>query len=187
MRKGCAIRLFWACLFTMLCTGLSAQSTSPADTFPVPSGNPYQLFYLQRQPNTNTIAVELNIKNGQVDLDNPVHVYWLRYQHENGQRVELNFIQRNFAYGMNVDKISPGIYNLSFVSYKKLKIRLERGANNVWRAFFHAANGSNIILKRIYLHINGGTLWKPKVDYVELKGLEQGTYKEVRERINVRA
>ncbi|HET7116164.1 MAG TPA: DUF4833 domain-containing protein, partial [Hanamia sp.] len=76
-----------------------AQMTSPADTFPVPKRDVYNLFYLQRQPNTNTIMVDLNVKNDQLDMDNPVHVYWIRYQ-EKGQSEELNWIQRKFAYGI---------------------------------------------------------------------------------------
>jgi hypothetical protein len=184
--KAMSIRFLLLLVLLVSCVLVPAQVICPADTFPVPSGNAYQLFYLQRQPNTNTIAVELNVKKGQVDIDNPVHVYWLRFT-EKGQRAELNFIQRTFAYGMNIDKLANNQYDLSFVSYKKLKIRLERGTNNTWRALYKMANGNNMILRRIYLHINGGTMWKPKIEYVELKGVEPGSYKEIRERIGVKA
>jgi hypothetical protein len=52
----------------------------PQDTFPVPSGNPNQLFYLQRTNNTNTIVCELNVNGkGQLDEESPVHVFWIRY------------------------------------------------------------------------------------------------------------
>ncbi len=99
--------LFIRCIFFLLAAIYSrqvfAQATSPADTFPVPKRNAYQLFYLQRQPNTNTIIVDLNVKNGRFDTEDPVHVYWLRYTEE-GQKKELNWIQRTFAYGIHAKK-----------------------------------------------------------------------------------
>lgn len=175
---SCLSLLFFTC-------DLYSQYLSPADTFPVPKGNPLQLFYLQRQPNSNTIVVELNVKNGKVDEENPVYVYWIRFT-EKGQRAGLNFIQRAFAYGIDSKKIKEGIYELNFVSYKKLKIRLERDSENTWRVFYKLVNGSFILLKRIYLHINGGSLWSPNIEYVEIKGIDFSTNKEVRERIKVK-
>ncbi|HET9058080.1 MAG TPA: DUF4833 domain-containing protein [Chitinophagaceae bacterium] len=171
---------FTALLFN--CGVLLSQNTSPADTFPVPSGNMYQLFYLQRQPNTNTIVVELRVKEGKVDDEIPVHVFWQRYT-EDGKRAELNFIQRKFAYGIQTKKIADGIFDLNFVSYRKIKFRLERGKDNFWRVYANLVNGSRMILRRVYLHINGGSFWKPRVEYVELKGNDPVTYKEIRERV----
>lgn len=162
-----------------------AQMTSPADTFPVPKRDVHNLFYLQRQPNTNTIMVDLNVKNDQLDMDNPVHVYWIRYQ-EKGQSEELNWIQRKFAYGINSKKISNSAYELNFVSYKKRKFWLEKDAEGHWQVFANLSNGKKMILKRIYLQINGGSFWIPNIEYVELKGLVPGTNQEVRERIKIK-
>lgn len=162
-----------------------AQMTSPADTFPVPKRDVYNLFYLQRQPNTNTIMVDLNVKNGKIDLDNPVHVYWIRYG-EKGQREELSWIQRTFAYGIHSKKISNSVYELNFVSYKKMKFLLEKDAEEHWQVFANLKNGKKMILKRVYLHINGGSFWSPNIEYVELKGLEPGTNQEIRERIKIK-
>ena len=88
--------IIYTCILISSLAGLvvSAQDT---DSFPVPKNNPGQLFYLQRTPNTNTIVCELNYKNGVLDKDDPVHVFWIRYG-EQGQKAELNFIQRNFPY-----------------------------------------------------------------------------------------
>ena len=55
------------------------------DKFPTPAGNPKQLFYLQRTSNTNTIVYELNYKNGLLDEDEPVHVFWIRYNEKRTQ------------------------------------------------------------------------------------------------------
>lgn len=170
--------------FTALSLDSVAQLKYPADTFPDPPAIPNMLFYLQRQPNNNTIVVELNQKNGVVDEDHPVHVYWIRYQ-ERGQKQELNFIQKTFAYGMQSKKLSDNLYELNFVSYKKMKIRLEKGSDNKWRAFTNPGSGSNLLLKKIYIHINGGSFWKPNVEYVEFRGIDQTINKEVRSRISI--
>lgn len=179
------IRLFLLAAFSYCPQIISAQLVSPADSFPVPSGNAHQLFYLQRQPNTNTIAVELNVKDNKLNVDNPVHVYWLRYT-EKGQRAELNYIQRVFAYGINSKKISDGVYELNFVSYKKMKFRLEKGPDNYWRVFANLSNGKRMVLRRVYLHINGGSFWKPNVEYVELKGYDPVSFTEIRENRQVK-
>ncbi|MEO6818474.1 MAG: DUF4833 domain-containing protein [Ginsengibacter sp.] len=161
-----------------------SQATSPADTFPIPKSNPYLLFYLQRQPNTNTIVVDLNLVNGKVDIERPVNVYWIRYQ-EGGKQLPLNFIQKEFGYGMQIRKTGEGKYDLNFVSYKKKRFQLERGVNGVWQVYFTINNGERKILKRVYIQIDeGGSFWKPNIKYVELKGIDPVSNKEVRERIH---
>lgn len=178
------IRLNFFVLLIVCTVPVFAQMTSPADTFPVPKSDVYHLFYLQRQPNTNTIMIDLNVKNGKLDLDNPVHVYWIRFAEE-GQDEELSWIQRTFAYGIHSKKISNSAYELNFVSYKKKKFLLEKDAENHWHVFANLSDGKKMVLKRIYLHINGGSFWSPNIEYVELKGLEPGTNRTVRERIKI--
>lgn len=153
-----------------------------AQVFPVPQGNPNQLFYLQRTPNLNTIVCELNLKeNGELNADEPVHVFWIRYG-ESGQRAELSFIQRNFAYGIKTKFLARDKYELHFVSYKKAMMFLARAADNKYHVFT-SINQKEVILNRIYIKINpGGSFWSPNIEYVELAGTEPGTGKEVMER-----
>ena len=162
-----------------------AQNISPADTFPVPPENPNLLIYLQRQPNSNTIICDLNVKNNKLDTINPVHVYWIRFAEKN-QKEDLSWIQRTFAYGIHSKKISNNIYELNFVSYKRMKFRLEKGSQGHWQVFASRSNGEKMILKRIYLHVMGGSFWSPNIEYIELKGLEPGTNQEVRERFKIK-
>ena len=115
-------------------SGILVPGFAQDKIFPVPTGNSKQLFYLQRTPNTNTIVYELNYKNGIVDADNPVEGFWIRYQ-EKGQREELSFIQRKFAYGLKTKKIADNQYELCFVSYKKYKMYLRLGADKKFYVF----------------------------------------------------
>ncbi len=161
-------------------TFLLTFSFVDAQNFPVPTGNPNQLFYLQRTPNTNTIICELNLKNGSLNTEEPVHVYWIRYG-ERGQKAELSFVQRKFAYGIKTTKVGADKYELHFVSYKKYPMYLMKGANNKYNVY-GTINQRQAIINRIFVKINGGSLFSPNVEYVEIKGTDPSTGKDVIEK-----
>ncbi|RYG08096.1 MAG: DUF4833 domain-containing protein, partial [Chitinophagaceae bacterium] len=69
-------------------------------TFPTPKNISNQLFYVQRDPNINTIICQLNIdEKGDLVKEQPVNVFWMRYADKEGKK-DLNYIQRKFAYGI---------------------------------------------------------------------------------------
>ena len=149
--------------------------------FPVPKGNGNQLFYLQRTSNTNTIIYELNYKNGIVDVETPIHEYWIRYQ-EKGQQEELSYIQRKFAYGIKAKKIAESQYELAFVSYKKFKMYLRPGTDKKLYVFTNI-NHKVAILTSIFIKINGGSFWSPNIEYVEVSGIDPNTLTVTKERL----
>ena len=161
-------------------------SIEPQDTFPVPTGIKNQLFYLQRTPNVNTIICELNYRqNGQLNEENPVHVYWIRYQ-DSGKRVELSFLQRTFAYGIKTTPIGNGRYELRFVSYKKQPLYLIKSTADNKYHVYASIGQKEAILSRIFIKINGGgTFWSPNVEYIEYKGTDPATGHEMIERKKV--
>ncbi len=152
-------------------------------TFPVPQGNEKQLFFLQRTPNTNTIICELNYKDGMIDKEDPIHVFWIRYQ-EDGQKEDLNYIQRKFAYGVKSKEIGDNKYELNFVSYKKYKMYLMQAADNQFHVYT-TINNKQVILTRIYIEIKGGSFWSPNVEYVEITGIDPATRSTVKERLKI--
>ncbi len=160
-----------------------AINIDPQDTFPVPAGIPNQLFYLQRTSNTNTIVCELNLNSkGQLDEDNPVHVYWIRYP-EGGMKKELSYIQRIFAYGIKARLQENGSYKLHFVSYKKQALHLMRSPKDNRYHVYAAINQKLVVLNRIFVRIDpGGSFWAPNVIYMELKGKDEANGKEMTER-----
>lgn len=152
--------------------------------YPIPTGNPHQLFFLQRDPNTNTIVYELNFKSsGELDIENPVHAYWIRYQ-DKGQKEELNYIQRNFAYGLKSKTLAKDHYELHFVSYKTKLFFLKKGADNKF-ILFTDINKRQAIIKQIFVRVKGGSFWLPNVEYVELKGTDPTNGAEVVERMKI--
>ncbi len=141
-------------------------------TFPTPKNIANQLFYVQRDPNINTIICQLNLnESGLLDKKSPVNVFWMRYADKDGKQ-ELNYIQRKFAYGVQTKDIGNGQYELKFVSYKKLPLLLSKSAVDKKYHVYATINSKKIQLERIFLRIEGGSFWLPNVKYVELKGYE---------------
>lgn len=169
-----------AFLLLFIIASSAALTVFAQERFPVPAGNPNQLFFLQRTSNTNTIVCELNYEKGVLNADDPVHVFWIRYT-DKGQKEELNFIQKKFAYGVKSTLISKDKYELNFVSYNKYPMYLMKGTNNRYNVY-GIINQKQAIVNRIFVKINGGSFWSPNVEYVEIKGIDPSNGKEVIER-----
>ncbi|MDB5004063.1 MAG: hypothetical protein JWQ34_2288 [Mucilaginibacter sp.] len=159
---------------------LAFEVITDDDKFPVPSENIGRLFYVQRTSNINTLIYELNAPGGHIDEQNPMHVYWLRYA-EKGQREELNYIQRKFAYGLITKRLANDQYDVRFVSYKKFPLLLMK-ANDGKYHIFATIEQKQMMLNRVFVKIEGGSFWLPNVVYVELRGTDQTTGREIIQR-----
>jgi hypothetical protein len=128
---------------------------------------------------------DLNMVNGVPDKDDPVHVYWIRYS-EKGQRQELSYIQRNFAYGLRSTALANNSgYALHFVSNKKYVLYLMKSAADNKYRVYTTVNAKTVVLNRIFIKINGGSFWSPKVEYVEIKGTDPASGKEITDRLKI--
>lgn len=145
---------------------------------PDPGNTVKKLFYIQRDPNTNTIVYELNNdKDGKLIKDEPVHPYWIKYA-EKGQKEELNYIQRKFAYGLTAKPVSTEKYDIRFVSYKKFPLTLMKGEDEKYH-IFAVVEQKQLIINRIFVKIEGGSFWIPNVIYVEVRGTDPVTGREI--------
>lgn len=161
---------------------LALSTVSDPDTFPVPSHVSGLLFYIQRDPNTNTIVYKLNLdENGRVSEKQPVHTFWIRYP-EGGAEKDLNYLQRKFAYGINAKPVGNGNFELRSVAYSKLPLYLKRDAKNQYRVYTDIDN-RKCVLSRVFIRIDGGSFWAPNVLYIELKGIDVVTGKTIVQRI----
>ena len=190
------MRLLFILMVAVLCTGASQANNittktahktllmppdvADDDKFPAPADNIGRLFYVQRTTNSNTLIYELNVKNGVLDDENPMHVYWLRNS-ERGQKEELNYIQRKFAYGLITKKTANNEYDVRFVSYKKFPLRLMKGGDGKYHIFANFEQ-KQMILNRIFIKIEGGSFWLPNIVYVELRGTDPLTGREIVQR-----
>jgi len=157
------------------------DSLSRPLNYPKPQVTAERLFYVQRTPNTNTIVYDINLgKNGKPDANEPVKVYWIRYA-DKGQKAELTYIQRKFAYGLNSKSLGNDNYDIRFVSYKKFPLTLMK-ANDGKYHIFALISQKQLMLDRIFVKIEGGTFWFPNVVYVEVEGTDPKTGREMVER-----
>jgi hypothetical protein len=174
-----SIILIWVLIFGIILNAPEAYSQDSLK-FPTPSGNPNQLFFLQRSQNTNTVIYELNLKNGLMDTVEPVHIFWICYA-EHGQREELTELQRKRAYGLATKYISKDHYELRFLADKKYVMDLMKGSDNKFH-IYQMIHQKQVIFSKIYLQLHGGTLLSPNIEYVVLTGIDPATGIEVSEK-----
>jgi hypothetical protein len=59
-----------------------------------------------------------------------------------------------------------------------------KGNNDKYNVYA-TINKKQAILHRIFVKINGGSFWSPKVEYIEVKGVDATSGKEVVERMKI--
>ena len=150
---------------------------------PVPTGNVNQLFYLQRTPDDNTVVYQLNYKDGILNNEEPVNAYWIRYA-EQGQQISLTTLQWHFAYGLKAKKGTGDSYSLAFLADRDRTMTLRRNAAGRYGVYI-TLNQKDVLLKKIYLKINGGSFWSPNIEYAEFTGSDAETGAVVSERFSV--
>lgn len=183
---GCGAKgSLWILLFFSGFPLAAQERESPrkvtVDRLPVPN-EPNQLFYLQRDPDDNTVIYQLNTINGAVDADKPVNSYWIRYA-EGGVRRDLNIMQRTMAYGISHKRLGNGDFELRLAAYKSHPLRLgyceKSGTYNVYTTI----NDREAVLERVFVRIEGGSMLSPDISYFELSGRDTATQEQVSERI----
>lgn len=163
---------------------LLAQSKNPSPLhFPTPKNIDNMLFYIQRDPNTNTAIYVLNYQeNGKINKSNPIKAYWIRYA-EKGEKEDFNYIQRKFAYGIESKSLNNEEFELQFVSYKKLPLTLKKIDSDQKYHVFVNVNQKKIQVEKIFVRIEGGSFWLPNVKYAEVTGIDASSNKMITERM----
>ena len=169
---------------TIISGNLLAQSKNPSPlNFPTPKNIDNMLFYIQRDPNTNTAIYAINyLDNGKIDKSNPIKAYWIRYA-EKGEKKDFNYMQRKFAYGIESKNINNEEFELQFVSYKKLPLTLKKIDSDQKYHVFVSVNQKRIQVEKIFVRIEGGSFWLPNVKYAEVTGIDASSNKLITERM----
>lgn len=155
-----------------------------SDTFPTPPENIHRLFYIQRTSNLHTVIYETNYnKDSTINEFEPVKIYWIRYGNK-GEILPLTPVQRKFAYGVNTMLVDKGkkMYKVNLVSFKKLDIYLMPSKIGKQYHAYVTINGKMSLLTKIFIKIDGGTLFNPNIDYIEVTGKNIVTKHKVVER-----
>ncbi len=158
-------------------------------SYPVPQKTDKLLFYLQRSHNKNTIVYELNtLPDGKVDVKNPIHVSWIRFE-EAGRRAELSFIQRR-AFGVKCraadknDKLGNS-FIVQFNNFNKREIRLVKSTSGTYNAFMKI-NNETAELECVYIKAENNAIGIPiSFKYMDVYGISQKSRQQISERINL--
>lgn len=167
--------------FTLAAQERESAKKIVVDSLPVPD-EPNQLFYLQRDPDDNTVIYQLNVVDDVVDDAKPVNVYWIRYA-EGGTRKDLNFVQRTMAYGISHKALGNGAFELRLAAYEDHPLRLAYCKKSQAYKVYTSIDNREAVLERIFVRIDGGSALSPNIMYFELTGRDTTTQARVSERI----
>jgi Domain of unknown function (DUF4833) len=131
------------------------------------NSNNSTLFKIGRSKDVNEIFYEVKTApDGSLDLNEPIKVYWIKYS-KNGKAEALTKIQQHFSYGLKFIEVTPEKAEFQFVSYSKRSLKLRKTSNGSF-GVFTVVDGIEVELERIFIQIDGGTFWFPKITRVEL-------------------
>ena len=125
------------------------------------------LFKIGRNKDANEIYYTVKTStDGSLDMTNPVKIYWIKFT-KDGVIEPLTRIQNTFAYGLKFLNRTPERVDFQFVSYSRRTFSLRKTKEGNFKVFTKA-NGSEVEVERIFIQIEGGTFWLPKIPQVEL-------------------
>ncbi len=142
---------------------------SQNEKYPIPPKTNTLLFYIQRNHNSNTIIYDaMYDEKGNLDDDEPIIVYWRRYD-EQSQKMELRNIEKWYAYGVDWEKVEyKKMYSIKLVADKKHKFWLKQLAP-FKSVIITTINNELSVLDHIYIYADNSGMW-PTVKYIELFG-----------------
>jgi len=185
MRVSLKSLLVLGIMFLLFTSFINDPSGKEKKVFPKPERTKSLLFYVQRTFNTNTLMYEINEDaTGQLDIKEPIKIHWVNYA-TNGSSEGLNYIQRKYAYGLDI-KLTDAekkSYVFNFVSYKKKQLYLIKSLTENRYDVYMEINHKLVVLNSIFIQIEGGSFWVPKVKYLEVTGKDVTKGEEVVERI----
>jgi len=138
------------------------------------------LFFIERSKNKNLVYYDIcSTDNGNLSDSTALTVYWIL---ENGQKEELNPIERTYAYGISTqEKLEKNKLSISIAALNKQKITIEK-IYEKYRALISIEN-RQIVIEKVYINSRDSLVGMPKVLYVDIVGSTQPENISVRERI----
>jgi hypothetical protein len=128
------------------------------------------LFKIERSKNANIVQYDVQMTpDGRLYAKEPVIAYWVRLA-KNGQREDLSFFQRKFAYGFKAtynDRTNTATVEMAAKIGRKIIVEK---INDAYQAKTRIDGHPAIIRKIFITSIEGGRL--PKVDSIELFGTD---------------
>lgn len=125
------------------------------------------LFKIERSRDADEIFYKVKTtSNGLLDLEEPINIYWIKHT-KKGKIEPLTKVQQHFAYGLKFLEIAPENADFQFVSFLKRTFRLRKNDKGNFSVFTEV-DGVEVELERVFIQIDGGTFWFPKITRVEV-------------------
>jgi hypothetical protein len=138
------------------------------------------LFKIERSKNKNIVQYDICVSSkGDISDASPVRAYWVL---ANGQKQDLNIVQRKFAYGIeSQESLGGNRFKIVLVAFKSREMIVEKIADH-YRALVDI-DGKRSILEKVYVKAQERAVGFPKVEYLDLFGQTLETNVAVTERI----
>ena len=145
-------------------------------------GEPNQLFYVQRSPNSNTVVYAAKLDaQGNFDAGAPVEAFWRKFNID-GSKQPLNFMERMMAYGVKLNPRKAG-EPITFAIASLPQRKLSLGWDGQHRPQATMTIGSRVVkLAYVYLHVVEGGLM-PSVPELDIFGTDLANGKAVHEHL----
>ncbi len=142
------------------------------------------LFKIERNKNRNVVQYDACLlSDGNLSDSDPISAYWIL---ENGQRENLNTIEKSLAYGIKLKKkLGKDRVEVCIAALSDRGITVEK-KDGKYRVIA-SINGKESVLEKIYVQAEESKIGRPKVLYVELFGKNLSDNSPVRERITPKA
>lgn len=134
-----------------------------------------EIFHIARSRDAKTIHYQLRLQDdGTIDLATPLEIFWVIETPKGIKNEKLTWIQNKYAYGIQILDVSSDSLSFHFVSYDKKIIRVQRNPKGEFEAQI-TCNNTDLILEKVFIQIDGGTFWLPKITFVKLEGKDLHT------------
>lgn len=138
-----------------------------------------RLFHIARSKNRNLVCYDVNLQDGKLNTQDPLHIYWLNREDAPGKTNGLTYIQRKLAYGYKLVSGGEDACEIALTAYPHRTITVcKQGDRYICQL---PINGEPAVLTSLYVaaHPNNSL----KVEYVVLYGMRMDTEEEINETI----
>jgi hypothetical protein len=127
----------------------------------------WPLFRIERSKNANVVQYDARVnEDGSLDREQPVDAYWLKLASD-GRRKELNWLQRQAAYGFDVHWQDTGL-ELEMVAPIGRRVQVVAGSDG-WEARTRI-DGRTCRVDRIFVKSIERRVLPPTVEYIDFGG-----------------
>lgn len=127
------------------------------------------LFKIERTRDADEVYYDVNLcADGSLYIENPVNVYWVRHTGD-GRHDPLTWMQRRYAYGINILEREKDRVVFQFVSYNKMTFVVRRDPEGVFKVYMANSNETQVRIIRVFFE--PGTSLIPSIEKVELHTL----------------